>query len=133
MQRKKQKEHIPDKPLMVSETEDGAVTLLVDHRVVPQWRPPRNPKTATLEEIALEVDDYPLYAFDKPNGIRVFLINDKIYDEAGYLLPRDVIGLFAPLVEIVNNSNVAMEGYMCVNPHREQTELILCDCFFGQD
>ena len=73
-------------PITVSEAENGAVTLLVDRRVVPKWKPPRHPKTVTLEEIALEVDDYPLYTYDVPDGLRVFLLNDKIYSEGGYLV-----------------------------------------------
>ena len=129
---RKKKETILDTPLTINETPNG-VSLLVDHRVIPRWIPPRKPKDVTLEEFALEADGYPVYSYDIPKGERVFLIKKDIYDEKGKVYPHAITGLFAPLLNVINNTNVVVEGYLCHNIRRKQTELVLCDCFFAQD
>ena len=129
---RKKKDPLLDTPITINETANG-VSLMVDHRVIPRWVPPRKPKCVTLEEFALEADGYPLYSYDVPKGERVFLIKGDIYDEKGEVYPHVISGLFVPLLKVVDNANVVMEGYLCHNPRRKQTELILCDCFFAQD
>jgi len=129
---RKKKDIILDTPLTINETPNG-VSLMVDNRVIPRWISPRTPKDVTLEEFALEADGYPLYSYDVPKGDRVFLIKKDIYDEKGKVYPHALTGLFAPLLNVVNNINVVVEGYLCHNLRRKQTELILCDCFFAQD
>ena len=79
---RKKKDPILDTPITINETENG-VSLMVDHRVIPRWMSPRKPKCVKLEELALEADGYPLYSYDVPKGVRVFLIKGDIYDEKG--------------------------------------------------
>jgi len=129
---RKKKDIIFDTPITINETANG-VSLMVDQRVIPRFVSPRKLKCVSLEEFALEADGYPFYTYDVPKGERVFLIKDSIYDEKGESYPHNITGLFAPLLHVVNNTNVVLEGYLCPNPRRKQTELILCDCFFAQD
>ena len=106
--------------ISINETPQG-VALIVDTRVIPRWLPPRNPKRVTLEELALDADGYPLDGYEIPKGERVFLIKGDIYNEKGEICPRVITQLFAPLIKVVDKSNVEMEGYLCYIGHRKKS------------
>jgi hypothetical protein len=134
MARKKRVEY----PIEVIETEQG-IGFGIDFRIKPQWKPPRKFKSVTLGEFALEADSYPLVGYEIPQGQRVIAMGSGIYGMDGKLFQsgsythKEFGKIFLPLMEVIKRYNVVLDAVMSYNPHFDQTDLIICDCFLGQD